>query len=46
MATLSQTSEISKKTFVGGLIVVGLIFLLILTYRFGLTLKNMLFPAP
>jgi len=46
MATLSQTSEISKKTFVGGFIVVGLIFLLILTYRFGLTLKNMLFPAP
>src|SRR3989344_6719679 len=46
MTTLSQTSEISKKTFVGGLIVVGLIFLSILTFRFGLTLKNMLFPAP
>src|SRR3990167_1157367 len=46
MATLSQTSEISKKTFVGGLIVVGLIFLSILTFRFGMTLKNMVFPAP
>src|SRR3972149_11286468 len=46
MATLSQTSAISKKTFVGGLIVVGVIFLSILTYRFGLTVKNMLFPAP
>lgn len=46
MATLSQTSEISKKTFVGGLIVVGLIFLTILTFKFGLTLKNMLFPPP
>ena len=46
MATLSQTSEISKKTFVGGLIVVGLIFLSILTFRFGMTLKNMLFPLP
>ena len=46
MATLSQTSEISKKTFVGGLIVVGLIFLAILTFRFGVTVKNMLFPAP
>src|SRR3989338_6878202 len=46
MATLSQTSEISKKTFVGGLVVVGLIFLSILTFRFGMTLKNMLFPLP
>lgn len=46
MATLSQTSEISKKAFVGGLIVVGLIFLSILTFKFGLTLKNMLFPLP
>ena len=46
MATLSQTSEISKKTFIGGLIVVGLIFLSILTFKFGLTLKNMLYPAP
>jgi len=46
MATLSQTSEISKKAFVGALVVVGLIFLSILTFKFGLTLKNMLFPAP
>lgn len=46
MATLSQTSEISKKTFVGGLVVVGLIFLSMLTFRFGMTIKNMLFPAP
>src|SRR3989344_163599 len=46
MATLSQTSDISKKAFVGALTVVGLIFLSILTFRFGLTLKNMLFPAP
>ena len=46
MATLSQTSEISKKTFIGGLVVVGLIFLSILTFRFGLTVKNMLFPLP
>src|SRR3990167_2370951 len=46
MATLSQTSEISKKAFVGGLVVVGLIFLSILTFRFGLTVKNMLFPLP
>ena len=46
MATLSQTSEISKKTFVGGLIVVGLIFLTIFIFRLGATLKNLLFPAP
>src|SRR3990172_12822690 len=46
MATLSQTSEMSKKTFIGGLIVVGLIFLSILTFRLGLAVKNMLFPAP
>ena len=46
MATLTETSEISKKTFIGATIVVGLIFLSILTFRFGLTLKNMLFPLP
>src|SRR3972149_3190879 len=46
MATLSQTSEISKKAFVGGLVVVGIIFLAVLTFRFGMTLKNMLFPVP
>src|SRR3990167_7912410 len=46
MATLSQTSEISKKTFVGGLIVVGVIFLSILIFKFGMTLKNMLYPKP
>lgn len=46
MATLSQTSEISKKTFIGGLIVVGVIFLSILIFKFGMTLKNMLYPEP
>ena len=46
MATLSQTSEISKKAFIGAFIVVGLIFLSILTFKLGLTLKNMLFPLP
>src|SRR3990167_1687174 len=46
MATLSQTSEISKKTFIGGLIVVGLIFLTILVFKLGVALKNMLSPLP